>query len=81
MKTYQKWEFLHSCAVPFTIGLIIGFAIRMQTKSCSKAFIIGECVLIVFGVILSVVSGIMKHKTWNQYINSLLDKEEENDRR
>ena len=52
----------------------------MNTKPYTKAFIVGECVLFVFGVILSVVSGIMKHRTWNQYVNSLLE-EKEDDRR
>lgn len=81
MKKYRRWEFIHGCAVPFTFGLIIGFVIRMQTKPCSKAFIIGECVLIAFGVTLSVVSGIMRNKCWREYADSFLDKEEENDRR
>ena len=81
MKTYQKWEFIHGCAVPFTIGVVIGFVLRVVSdKPYSKAYVIGECVLFGLGVIVSVISGIMKYKTWNKYVNSLLE-EKEDDRR
>jgi len=82
MKTYQKWEFLHSCAVPFTIGVVIGFVYRISSgKPYSKAFVIGECILTALGIAVSIVSGIMKQHHWNKYINGLLEEHDENDRR